>query len=141
MGDKAEGTGSEPILEAAETKLGGQAVGTGESVHVEDRSEEPDLMKVDQVVRTGDEPAHEVVEEKSGVKLVPEDIAVETRDIPIRKVGEGDLHTEDYPGDNFEKVGEYIPEEPSQSPSTPAPEHPAEENPPVLNRGRRGSKL
>jgi len=54
MGDQAEGTGSEPVLEAAETKLGGQAVGTGEPVHVEDRSgEEPDLMKVDQVVRTG----------------------------------------------------------------------------------------
>ena len=41
----------EPVLEAAETKLGGQVVGTGEPVRVKDRSgEEPDLMEVDQVV-------------------------------------------------------------------------------------------
>ena len=51
MGDQAKGTGSEPVLEATEPKLGGQAVETGESIHVEDRSgEEPDLMKVNQVV-------------------------------------------------------------------------------------------
>jgi len=48
MGDQAKETGSEPVLEAAETKLGGQVVGTGEPVHVEDRSgEEPYLMEVD----------------------------------------------------------------------------------------------
>jgi len=61
--------------------------------------------------------------------------------MPVRKVGDGDLHSEDYRGDDFEKVGEYSPEEPSQAPSTPAPEHPAEETPSVLNLGRRGSKF
>jgi len=66
MGDQAEGTGAEPVLEAAETKLGGQAVGTGEPVHVDESlGEEPDLMEVDQIVRTGGEPVHEAVEEKS----------------------------------------------------------------------------
>ena len=61
--DQAEGTGSEPVLEAAKTKLGGQAVRTGEPVHKEDRSgEKPDLMEVDQVVRTGGDLVHEAVE-------------------------------------------------------------------------------
>jgi len=69
------------------------------------------------------------VEEKTGAEPVPEDVAMETGDIPVREVGEGDLHFNDYPRDNFEKVGEYTHEEPSQSPSTPAPEHPAEETP------------
>jgi len=141
MGDQAKGTGSEPVLEAAETKLRDQAVGTGEPVHVEDRSgEEPDLMEVDQVVRTGDEPDHEAVEEKTGAEPVPEDVAMKTGDIPVREVGEGDLHFEDYPGDDFEKVGEYTPEEPSQSPSTPAPEHPTEEIPSSAEPRRRRIK-
>jgi len=92
-------------------------VGTGEPVHVEDISgEEPDLMEVDQVVRIGGKPDHEAVEEKTGAEPAPEDVAMKTGDIPIREVGEGDLHFEDYPGDYFEKVGEYTPEEPSQSP-------------------------
>ena len=103
---------------------------------MEDKSsEEPDLMEVDQVVRAGGEPVHEAVKEKTGAEPVSEDVEIETGDIPVRKVGEGDLHFEDYLGDDFEKVGEYTPEEPSQSPSTPTPKHP-----PVLNRGGRGSK-
>ena len=54
MGEQANGTGAEPVLEAAETKLRGQAMGTGKPVRIEDRSgEEPDLMEVDQVVRAG----------------------------------------------------------------------------------------
>ena len=103
---------------------------TGEPVHMEDiLGEEPDLMEVNQVVRTGGEPVHEAVEEKTGAEPVPEDVGMETGDIPVREVGEGDLHFEDYPGDNFERVGKYTPEEPSQSPSTPTPQHPAEETP------------
>jgi len=130
MRDQAEGTGAETVPKTAETKLGGQAIGTGEPVCMEDRSgEEPDLMEVDQVVRTGGEPVHEAVEEKTGAEPVPEDVAVGTGDIPVREVREGDLYSEDYHGDDFEKVGEYSPEEPSQSPSTPAPEHPTEETP------------
>ena len=94
-------------------------------------------MDVDQAVRNrfdsspertgqGDAPVREDMEERTGAEPVPEDVAEETGDIPVREVGEGDLHFENYPGDDFEKVGEYSPEEPSQSPSTPAPEHPAE---------------
>jgi len=66
MADQVDGTGAEPVLEAAETKLRGRAVGTGEPVRIEDRSgEEPDLMEVDQVVRTGGEPVHEDVAEET----------------------------------------------------------------------------
>ena len=63
------------------------------------------------------------MEEEIGADLVPEHV---TKDMPVRSVGEGDLHLEDYPGDDFEKVEEYTHEETSQTPSTPAPEHPAE---------------
>jgi len=126
MGDLAEGTGAEPVPEAAKLKLEGQVVGTGEPVHEEDRSdEEPDLMEVDQVVRTGGEPVHEAVEESTGAEPVSEDVEMGTRAIPVREVGESDLHSEDYRGDDFEKVGEYSPEESLQSPSIPIPEHPA----------------
>ena len=67
-------------------------MGTGEFVHEEDRSgEEPDVMEVDQAVRTGDAPVREVMEERLGAEPVPEDVAEETGDIPIREAGEGDL--------------------------------------------------
>ena len=46
--------------------------------------------------------------------------------MPIRETGAGDLHFDDYPGDDFEKVGEFTPEETYQTPPTPAPEQPAE---------------
>ena len=69
------------------------------------------------------------MEETTGAEPGPEGIAVETGDIPVLEVGEGDLHSKDYRGDDFEKVGEYSPEEPTQSPSTPAPKHPTEETP------------
>jgi len=52
-----------------------------------------------------------------------------TGDVPVNDMGEGDSHFEDYPGDDFEKVGEFTLEESSQSPTTPAPEYPAEETP------------
>jgi len=34
------------------------------------------------------------VEEKTGAEPVPQDLAVETGDIPVQEVGEGDLHSE-----------------------------------------------
>jgi len=37
----------------------------------------------------------------------------ETRAVPIQETGAGNLHFEDYLGDNFEKVGEFTPEETS----------------------------
>jgi len=39
----------------------------------------------------------------------------------------GDSHFEDYPGDDFEKVREFTPEETPQSPTEPFPEIPSEE--------------
>ena len=93
-------TGVEPVLETVEKKLGEQAV------------------------RTGDEPVPEVEELRIGKELVPADVEMGTRDIPVHGIGEGDSYFENYPGDDFEKVGEYTPEETSQSPSTPAPEKP-----------------
>jgi len=81
-------------------------VGTGEPVHEHDRSgEEPDLMEVDQAVQTGDAPVREVMEERTGVEPVPEEVEEEIGAMPVRETGEGDLHFEDYPGDDFEKVG------------------------------------
>jgi len=41
----------------------------------------------------------------------------------------GDSHFEDFSGDNFEKVGEFIPEETPQTPADPAPAIPLEETP------------
>ena len=108
MRDQAEGTGAKPVPEAAELKWGDQVMGTGELVHEENRSgEEPDLMEVDQAVRTGDAPVREVMEERTGAEPVPEVVKEETGAIPIRETGEGDLHFKDYPGDDFEKVGEF----------------------------------
>ena len=45
-----------------------------------------------------------------------------TGDMPVHDMGAGDSYFEDYPGDDFEKVGEFTPEETSQSPPAPAPE-------------------
>jgi len=83
----------------------------------------------EQVVQTRNEPVHEAVEERTGAEPVFEDVAMGARDIPVHDVGEGDSHFEDYPGDDFEKVGEYTPEETSKSPSTPAFENPAKGTP------------
>jgi len=123
--DQAEGTGTEPVPEAAESKREGQFVGTGEPILEVDRSgEEPDLMEVDQTVRTGDAPIREVMEERTGADPVPKEVEEETGAMPVPKTGEGDLHFEDYHGDDFEKVGEFTPEETSQTPPTPVPEQP-----------------
>jgi len=83
-------------------------------------------MKVDQAVQTGEAPVREGLEERTGVEPVPKKAVEETGAMPIRETGEGDLHFDDYPGDDFEKVGEFTPEETSQTPPTPVPEQPAE---------------
>jgi len=36
-----------------------------------------------------------------------------TGDVLVHHMGEGDSHFEDYPGDDFEKVQEFTPEETS----------------------------
>ena len=61
---------------------------------------------------------------------------METGDIPVRKVGKGDLHLEDYPGDDFEKAGEFTPEETSKH-HLPLFLNNLQKHPPVLNCGRR----
>ena len=97
----------------------------GEPVYEQDRlGKEPDLMKVYQAVRTGDVPVREG--KRTGAEPIPKEVEEETGAMPVRKIGAGDLHFEDYPGDDFEKVGEFAPEETSQTPPTPVLEHPAE---------------
>ena len=92
-----------------------------------DRSgEEPDLMEVDPAVRTGDAPVREVMEERTGAEPVPEEVEEEIGAMPLRETGEGDLHFEDYHGDDFEKAGEFTPEETSQTPPAPVSEQPAQ---------------
>jgi len=76
------------------------------------------------------------VEERTGAEPVLKDVEMGTGDIPVHNVGEGDSHFEDYPGDDFEKVGEYTPEETSKSPSTPASKNPGE-GAPVSTEPRR----
>jgi len=77
----------------------------------------------------GDEPVHEDVEERTGVEPALKDVEMGTGDESVHDMGVGDSHFEDYPGHDFEKVGEFTPEETPQSPSTPTPENPIEETP------------
>jgi len=101
--DQAEGTGVVPVPEDAELRREGQAVGTGEPVLDVDRSgEEPDLMKVDPAVRTGDVPVQEFMEKGTGPEPVPEEASERTGGTPVLE----------------EAVGE--------SGSAPVPKHPAE---------------
>jgi len=112
-------TGIEPILKTVEKELGHQAVEVGG---------EPAHETVEE--RTGDKPVlMDVKEARAGVVPVLEVEELRTGNEPVHDMGLGDSHLEDYPGDNFEKVGEYTPEETSQSPSTLAPEKPVEETP------------
>jgi len=133
--DQAEATGGEPVPEDAQSRREGLVVGTGEPVPDVGRSgEEPDLMEVDPVVRTGEVPVQEVVEEgtrlepipevaeeRTGGELVHEEAAEAAGAEPIQGIGEDDLHFEDFPGDEFMKVGEFTPEESSQTPPAPVP--------------------
>jgi len=123
--DQAEGTGTEPVPEDAELSREGQSVGTEEPVLEVDRSgEQPDMMEVDQTGRTGDAPVHAGLEERIGAKPVLEEAVEDAGPMPFRETGEGDLHFDDYPGDDFEKVGEFTPEETSQTPPAPVQEQP-----------------
>jgi len=66
---------------------------------------------------------------RTGKEPVLDDVMMRTGNEPVHNMGMGDSHFEDYPGDDFEKVGEYTPEETFQSPSTPAPEKSVKETP------------
>ena len=51
----------------------------------------------------GDAPVRcEIREERTGAELVPEVVKEETGAIPVQETGEGDLHFDDYPKDDFE---------------------------------------
>ena len=82
-------------------------------------------MEIDPTVRIEDTPIREGLEERTGVEPVPKKAVEETGAMPVRETGEGDLHFEDYPGDDFEKVGEFTHEETSQTPPAPIQEQPA----------------
>jgi len=101
--DQAEGTGGALVPKDAQLKKEGMVIGTGEPAPDASRSgEEPDLMEVDPAIRTGGGPIREEAAEAAGTGF----------DLGSR---EGDLRFEDFPGDEFEKVGEFTPEESSQT--------------------------
>jgi len=150
-------TGIEPVLESVEKELRDQAVKAGgepaydaeeertgaEPVleNVEDRSgAESDLMEVEQVVRTGDEPVHEAEELRTGKKHVPADVEMGTGDMPVRELEMGDSHNEDFQGDDFEKVGEFMPEETPRTPADPTPEISSKQTPSIAEPRRKRIK-
>ena len=123
--EQAVGTGTMPVPEVAVVREEAQVVGTGEPVLNVGRSgDEPDLMEIDAGGRTGEVPVREFLEIGTGSEPVPEE--AEAGDIPELGSGEGDLRFEDFPRDDFEKVGEFTPEEPSQTPPVPGPEQSAQ---------------
>jgi len=125
--DQAEGTGTEPVPEDVKLRREGQAVGTGEPVLDMDRSgEEPNLMEIDTAIRIGNVPVREVIKEGTGTEPVPEEAVTEAGAVPVQGIGEDDRHFEDFPKDEFDRVGDFTPEESSQTPPAPVPKHPAE---------------
>jgi len=121
--DQAARTGDAPVREVMEERTGAEPV--------------PEEVEE----RTKTEPVPEEVEERTGAEPVLEEVEEETGAMPVRKTGEGDLHFEDYPGDDFEKVEEFTPEETSQTPPTPISEHPAETPSSAKSRRKRFKTL
>ena len=144
-GDQATETGSAHVLESVKEELGDQAVGAGDE-HAHEAMEEgtgdmPVLVAMDEVrtgvepvletvekklgeqaIRTGDERVHEAEELRTGKEPVPADVEMGTGDMPVCEMEVSDSCYEDFSGDDFEKVGEFIPEETPQTPTDPAPE-------------------
>jgi len=86
-------------------------------------------LAVHEAVGTGDEPVLESVEMGTGEEPVLAGIGMRTGDMPVHEMEVGDSHFEDYPGDDFEKVGELTPEETPQTPAEPVLSVPSEETP------------
>jgi len=112
MRDQAVQTGDEPVLMNVEMETGA----------------EPVLMNAEEI-RTGDEPVLDIEEMRTGEEPVPADVEMGTSDIPVREMKVGDSHFEDFPSDDFEKVGEFMPEETPQTPTDLAAENPLEKTP------------
>jgi len=89
-------------------------------------------------IRTGAEPVLESVEMGTGEEPILADIGIRTGETPVLRAEASDSCFKDYPGDDFEKVGEITPEEIPQSPSDSVPKIPSEETPPALNQEGRG---
>jgi len=115
--DQVEGTGAEPVPETAEIGLRDQS----------ERTVEETVHDVEEA-KIGAEPVLEKMKDRSGAEpdLMEVEEAVRPRDELVHEVEESDLFFKDYPGDDFEKVEEYTQEETSQTPLTPAPDHPTE---------------
>jgi len=88
-------------------------LGQGSSIHDVEPPVEVTGVVPTEVVEEEEESSVEVIEERTGAEPVPEDVREETGAIPVWEAGEGDFHFEDYPGDDFEKVWEFTPEETS----------------------------
>ena len=121
-------------------------LGEGSSIHdlseppVEVAREAPTVVEVEdessvEVIKdetpvekeTSDREVHEAI--GIGAEPVHEDVEMETGDMPVHEMEVGDSHFEDYPGEDFEKVGDFTPEETPQIPAEPVPEIPSEETP------------
>jgi len=63
-----------------------------------------------------------------------------TGDVPVHEMEVGDSHFEDYPGEDFEKVGDFTPEKTSQTPAEPILESPSEETPSSAESRRKRIK-
>ena len=110
------------VLEAkasVEKDAGVEAKGTGA---------EPVHLNVEEI-RTGDEPVLEAEEMGTGEEPVPVDVEMGTGDMPVREMDVGDSHFKDYPGDDFDKVGEFTLEETSQTPTEPVAAIPSYKTP------------
>jgi len=80
-------------------------------------------------IRIGAEPILESVGMGTGEEPILADIGMRTGETPVLRAEAGDACFKDYPGDDFEKVGEITLEKTPQSPSDPVPEIPSEETP------------
>jgi len=88
----------------------------------------------------------EVIEEETpmemgtGDKAVHEDVEMGAGETPVHRVEGGDSFFGDYPGDDFEKVGEINLEETPQTPSEPFLSIPSEETPSSAEPRRKRMK-
>jgi len=60
--------------------------------------------------------------------------------MPVHDMEAGDSHFEDFPGDDFEQVGEFVPEEAPQTPADPVPEISSEQTPSSVEPRRKRIK-
>jgi len=118
-----------PLVEVAGVAPTVVEVEEESSVEVLEARDSVDKEMGDQAMRTGDEPVLETVEERTGAKPVLEDVEMGTEDMHVHDIGVDDSHFEDYPGDDFEKVGEFTSADTPQTPVDLASRNFLRENP------------